>query len=571
MRTTTFLSISLVIVMVTIWSSLMGCSPAAPTAPTKPAAPAVSTAAAPPASGATTAPAAATKPAAAAPTATPAAKIKRGGTVVRADIGDVTTWDPLFSVNSTEMVRSPALEASLEWTLVDAKTGKHEAKPGLAESFELTDPKTLVLKYRKNVKFHDGSDLTAEVAKWNLDRARTHPKSLAKGFFDAVSSIDVVDANTIKLNLKGPSATIFVNLTRSAAGTGSTGAFLVSKAAFDKLGEEAIGNKPSATGPFMITDWKRDDRTTYKKFDQYYLKGEDGQPLPYLDGQEVRVVRDRTVAMVEVRTGTVHVIDNIDDKDIASVKSNADLSLILMPWAAGRWALGFNSEKEPFGKNVKLRQAAQYALDRESMAKTLGFGNAIPDYWNLWVPSYPGYDESNPKYEFNLDKAKQLMKEAGFADGAATMLSYESPGAGQKYAEVVQSMWQKAGINATLIGIDRAAVKQAVKAGQFEAHTFSMSASPDPDGWTRMYTCDGSANWSNYCNPEMDKCMAEGRSKYDAKERDGIYKRCLKILYDDAKVFGLYMTPTNVVYRKEVKNVKTTNHVVDLRESWLDK
>jgi ABC-type transport system substrate-binding protein len=98
-----------------------------------------------------------------------------------------------------------------------------------------------------------------------------------------------------------------------------------------------------------------------------------------------------------------------------------------------------------------------------------------------------------------------------------------------------------------------------------------MSASPDPDGWTRMYTCDGSANWSNYCNPEMDKCMAEGRSTYDAKERDTIYKRCLKILYDDAKVFGLYMTPGNVVFRKEVKGLKTSQHLVDLREIWLDK
>ncbi len=567
MRKLLHLTVTLSVVL--IMGVLSACAPAAPTAaPTKPAAPAATAPAAPVAPTA----AAPAQPAATAPAAAkPAAKIKRGGTVVRADIGDVTSWDPLFSVNSTEVVRSPALEAPLEWTLTDEKTGKHEAKPGLAESFELTDPKTVVLKFRKNVKFHDGSDLTAEVVKWNLDRARTHPKSLAKGFFEAVSSIDVVDANTVKLNLKGPSATIFVNLTRSAAGTGSTGSLLISKAAFDKLGEEAMGNKPFATGPFMITDWKRDDRTTYKKFDQYYLKGEDGQPLPYLDGQEVRVLRDRTVAMVEVKTGTVHVIDNIDDKDIASVKASPDLGLILMPWAAGRWALGFNADKEPFGKNVKLRQAAQYALDRESMAKTLGFGNAIPDYWNLWVPSYPGYDESNPKYEFNLDKAKQLMKDAGFEGGATTALSYESPGAGQKYAEVVQSMWQKAGINSNLTGIDRAAVKQAVKAGQFEAHTFSMSASPDPDGWTRMYTCEGSANWSNYCNPEMDKCMAEGRGLYDAKQRDGVYKRCLKILYDDSKVFGLYMTPTNVVYRKEVKNVITTNHVVDLRGSWLDK
>ena len=549
------------------------CAPAAPTpAPTKPpsapsAAPAAPTAA--PKAAPTAAPTAAPKPAAA--TATPAVKIKRGGTLIRADIGDATSWDPAFSANSPEVAKSPAMEAFLNWELVDEKTGKHEAKPDLAESFQMTDPKTVVLKLRKGVKFHDGSDFNAEVAKWHLGRSRTHAKSLAKSFLESISAVDVVDSSTIKLNLKGPSATIFVNLTRSAAGTGSTGTLVISKAAFDKLGEEALVNKPIGTGPFMMTDWKRDDRAIYKKFDQYWKKGDDGQPLPYLDTIEVRVVRDRAVALVEIKAGTVHVLENIEDKDIATVKANPDAVLFMMPWAAQRWALGFNPEKKPFGENVKLRQSAQYALDRESMAKTLGFGNAIPDYYNLWIPAYPGWDDKAPRYDFNLDKAKALVKEAGAGDSVPVGLSYETPGAGQRYAEIVQAMWDRAGIKAVLTGIDRAAVKQKVKAGEFEAHTFSMSASPDPDGWTRMYTCDGSANWSNYCNPEMDKCMAEGRSTYDEKQRDGIYKRCLKILYDDAKVFGLYMTPGNVVFRKEVKGLKTSQHLVDLREIWLDK
>ncbi|MCL5027204.1 MAG: ABC transporter substrate-binding protein [Chloroflexi bacterium] len=567
MRNNAYPAITLSIVLVLVL--LAACGPAAPTAaPTKAPAPAATVPSAP---AAPTAAAKAEPAKPAPPTAAPLPKIKRGGILVRADIGDATSWDPAFSVNSPEVGKSPALEALLKWELVDEKSGKHEAQPDLAESFEMTDPKTLVIKLRKGVKFHDGSELNAEGTKWHLDRTRTNPKSLGKGFLESITSIDVVDPYTLRLNLKGPSATIFVNLTKSAAGTGSTGTLLISKAAFDKLGEEAMVNKPIGTGPFMMDEWRRDDRTIYKKFDQYWKKGEDGQPLPYLDRIDVRVVRDRAVALIEVKSGTVHVFENMDEKDIAGVKSNPDLTFISLPWAAQRWALGFNPEKSPFGTNLKLRQAAQYAIDRESMAKTLGFGFAIADYYNLWIPAYPGWDESNPKYDFNLDKAKTLLKEAGAGDTVNVGLSFETPGAGQRYAELVQAMWTKAGINATLTGIDRAAVKQAVKAGQFEAHTFSMSASPDPDGWSRMYTCDGSANWSNYCNPEMDKCMAEGRSTYDVKQRHETYKRCLKILYDDAKVFGLYMTPGNVVMRKEVKNLKTSQHLVDLREIWLDK
>jgi len=98
-----------------------------------------------------------------------------------------------------------------------------------------------------------------------------------------------------------------------------------------------------------------------------------------------------------------------------------------------------------------------------------------------------------------------------------------------------------------------------------------MTPSPDPDMWSRMYTCEGGANWSTYCNPEMDKCMAEAGSEYDSAKRSEIYKRCQKILIEDSLVFAVHSLANNVAFRKEVKNLKVSQHLLDLREVWLDK
>jgi peptide/nickel transport system substrate-binding protein len=570
MRTSLCLAISVLVML----SLMMGCSPGAPTVvPTKPSAPAATTVSSAPttvAAAPTAAPAAATKPAAPAVTAAPVAKIKRGGTLIRADIVDPDTWDPAFSSKSKPTAENPALEAPIKWALVDA-SGKHEPKPWLAESWQIVEPKTVVLKLRQGVKFHDGSDFNADVAKWQLDRDRMHPKSKGKAFQAAINSIDIKDPYTLQLNLKAPSAVILVNLTNAAGGAGSPGTLMISKAYWDQVGDEGVALKLVGTGPFMLADFQRDSRTTYKKYDQYWKMGDDGQKLPYLDAIGVRIVRDVSVGLIEVKSGNVHLIEDIDAKDITGVKSNPELVINEMPWASVRHRAGVMFEKNPWGTNVKLRQAAQYAIDRDAVARTLGLGNAQPDYFNTWVPGFPGYDEKNPKYEFNLNKANQLKTEAGFS-GDVPMSIVAMIGIGQRHAEILQSMWAKVGIRTTITALDSLAVSQASETNDFD---FTLSngqpGSPDPDGMSRFFICGGTGNGGRYCNPALDKCFEQGAATYDFKERDGIYKRCQQILYEDAQNFSTFMQSANVVSRKEVKNLQITQHISDMREVWLEK
>ncbi len=556
----------LVVTILAVISLLGACAPSAVSTPqaTKPAAPAGST----PAAAST-----GTNPAASAPAAAPAAKIKRGGSVIIAYGEDTTTHDPAFTPNSNLLAMAPHLEALLLYEQTDEKTGKHEIKPELAESYQLVDPKTIVFKLRQGVKFHDGSDLNAAAVKWQLDRSRTHPKALSRSYLEPIESIETPDSMTVKLNMKAPAATIFINLTRSAGGSGSNGSYIISKEAFDKNGEEAIGRKPVGTGPFVLEEWLRDSKTTYKKWDKYWKNGEDGQPLPYLDRFETRVILDKAVGVLEVRTNNIQGMWGIEVKDFATVKASPDMKLVLMPYGASRLMVGFNQEKTPFGKNTKLRQAAQYATDREAIVKTIGLGQTVPDYTHVWISTYPGYDETLPRYTFDLDKAKSLMKESGVnTPTEIDMFINGTVGtATQKTGEMIKSMWEKIGVNVVLNPADSATFKNAVKRGEWGTNLFGMVGSPDPDQWSRMYTCDGGANFSNYCNKEMDACMEQGRKTYDPKERHEVYKRCQKILYEDALLFGVHNTPGSVVLRKEVMGLKVSQWHPEVRELWLDK
>jgi ABC-type transport system substrate-binding protein len=307
------------------------------------------------------------------------------------------------------------------------------------------------------------------------------------------------------------------------------------------------------------------------KWDGYWRKGADGQPLPYLDGLRSRLIPDTAVIMAEMKAGTLHSATSLAPADLATIKTNPDLEYVLVNWAPTRYFFGFNPEKAPFGKNLKLRQAAQYATDRVGMNKVLGQDAGIPDYFLGWVPGWSGYSDKMPKYELDADKAAALVKEAGFPNGADITLLHYTPSLMRRQAEMLQQMWSKAGIRVQLEPGDKAAARAKVKAGEFEMHMADYAPSPDPAFYSRVFTCDGSANWQNYCNKEVDKCMVDGAATYDPKERQSIYERCLRMIQEDGTLASGYFLPSNKVFNKAVKDLGVPWFDVDVRSTWLDK
>ncbi len=569
MRANACVAVALSIILVLV----AACAPAAPASPTAaPTAAAKPAAVAPTAvvstSGGAAAPTSA--PGAAAASPTPAAKIKRGGTVVYARSGETNSWDPLYHQSGDNPLELPMYETLLRYDEVDEKTGKSEYRPELAESWTMPDPQTIVLKLRQGVKFHDGTAFNADSVKWQIERAKNDPKSRVKVWANYIKSVDVVDPNTVKLNLGYQTASALASLTRASGGSGSGWLMIVSKAAVEKWGD-TYEMHPVGTGPAMMTELLRDDKTTFKKFDGYWRKGADGQPLPYYDGIVARVIVDPAVTLVEMKAGAVHVTQDVMPQMYPQFKSGGDLKMRLLPWAPIRFVFGFNQDKPPFKDNLKLRQAAQYAVDRKGIADALGFGEFAPNYHVYWAPGFPGWDESLPHYTYDPDKAKSLLKEAGYPDGVDFNFIAYPPAQYKQPAEMVQQQWARVGLRATLDAIETTAARAKQKSGDFQSAFWGGWPSLDPSGFNRMYKCDGSANWSNYCNKQMDACMDEGEQTVDPAKRAEIYKRCQKIAYDDALVGGTHLRPFALGYRGELKGVRVQAYLMDLQEAWIDK
>jgi peptide/nickel transport system substrate-binding protein len=497
-------------------------------------------------------------------------KIKRGGVLRTAKDFRYPTLDAhlntLVSLHGYRMLYDCLLRHEL-----NAETGRFEMRPELAESWECVNERTFVFRLRTGVKFHDGSDFNAEVAKWNLDRMRQHPKSGKKDDVTAIQSVDVAGQHVIRVTLRAPTASLLANLS-AAAGR----AEMISKAAVDKLGDDQFGRQPVGTGPMQFVEWLPDERLVLKRFDGYWQTGTDGKPLPYLDGAVFRVMTDPAVAILELRAGTLDLTDGVEAKDVARIKTIPDLVYREIPQSAYIYfTVGFNQKAGPFAQNPKLRQAALHAINREAMAKVLGFGQARPHDYPFFGPGMIGYDESLPRYEFNPVRVRELLREAGHPNGVDVTLTVINRAAETRIAEVAKQMWDAQGIRTTLEVFERLAWIQKVKAFDFQACFMRSGTSMDPDLTTRNLSTGAPGNWSSWSNTAFDRCLDEGRSTYDDRARHEIYKRCLRILHDEAFVSAGFLIPQNVVHVKSVKGIRIQSTspfaLLDFRETWLDR
>ncbi|MCL5734693.1 MAG: ABC transporter substrate-binding protein [Actinobacteria bacterium] len=543
-------------------SLTLACAPPAPTEiPAKPQATALPQAAAP-----TQPSAAPTTAKTQAQTATPALKIKRGGVLRNAYRYSIDSLDPQLNTSRQGPAMTLLFDTLLSYRLVDLKSEKFEVSPSLAESYKVVDPTTLEFKLVKGVKFHDGSDFNATVAKWNLDRAANHPTSKVKLTVEPIKDIQIVDDYTLRLILKAPSAVLPLQLTPANPGLVA----IISKDAVEKEGEEKFANNPVGTGPMKFKQWVRDDRIVLDKFPNHWEKGEDGQPLPYLDGYIERYVPDSTVALVELKAANVDLNAELDMKDVATVQASPNLRVDEVPisWRMypGIWINSRPGLPYPMSNNQKLRYAAQYAIDRNSMAQALGFGMARPAYYPQWFPGYVGYDESLPRREFDLAKAKSLMAEAGVANGVDVEVKVINRPADVRPLEVLQSMWAKADIRLKISALDRLPWIDDGRSGKFELLGHGWFQRADPQVIQVLRT--GSAeDWGGYSNPEVDKLWEQADREYDTVKRAEIYRQMQRILYEDSFQVTSYMFRVVAGVNNKVKN---HNVAFNYRYVWME-
>jgi peptide/nickel transport system substrate-binding protein len=546
-----------------------------PATEAKPPAPAATVVPQPPAPAPTVAakPATDAKPAAEAkPAEKPAAEaVKRGGQLVQSINWTYPTMDPhLTSISYLVGTGPGALYNNLvRLELVDPKTWEHKVVGDLAESWEQPDPQTLVFKLKQGVKFHDGSDLTSDVVAWNYLRARDHEKSQRKSQLTALDAIETPDKLTVRMKLKGPNAAFLRNIAYVAGG----GSPIISKAAWEKGGDDQATRQPVGTGPFKFKQWITDDRIVLEKNPDYFEKGADGKPLPYLDEFVGRFVPDPSVALVDLQAGSLHLLEWVLTKDVTTIKANQNLLLDELPWAGQVYFMvGYNTEAPPFD-DVRVRQAASMAIDRDGMSKALGFGVGAPHFYPDWAVGSLGYDDKIVKNEYNPAKAKELLAAAGHPNGVSIELKVIAREPENTIGEFAQQMWSRSGFQTKLVSMERLAWIDEVRAKKFQACFWrgSLITSVDPDALGVRIKTGGTANWAQFSDKEIDRLMDQGAETLDPAKRHEIYRQVLTIIQEKAYLATGISMPLMMARRKEVMGITYNHQMPNLDRVWLNK
>ena len=457
---------------------------------------------------------------------------KNGGGIVVTYKDDVATLDPAIGYDwqNWSMIKS------LFDGLMDYEPGTTTLRPGLAESYDISDDgKTFTFHLRKGVKFHNGREMTADDVKYSLDRV-TNPEtqSPGAGFFGSIKGYDamadgsakslegvtVVDPSTVKIELSRPDATFLHVMALNFAS-------VVPQEAVDEAGAD-FGKKPVGTGAFKLADWTLGQKLVFERNPDYWREG-----LPHLDTITFEVGQEPIVALLRLQNGEVDVPgDGIPPAKFQEVMSDPEQKARVVE--GGQLHTGYitmNVEMEPFDKK-EVRQAVNMAINKDRIVQIIN-NRAVPANQPL-PPSMPGYSKDYEGYAFDQAKAKEMLAEAGLPDGFETELYVMNTDPNPRIAQAIQQDLASIGIKASIQSLAQANVIAA--GGEKDQAPMIWSGGmawiadfPDPSNFYGPIlgfagAVQGGWNWSWYCNEDLDAKATEADSIVDPDKADERYK-----------------------------------------------
>jgi ABC-type transport system substrate-binding protein len=476
---------------------------------------------------------------------TPDPDAQAGGAITITYKDDVATLDPAIGYDwqNWSMIKS------IFDGLMDYVPGTTELRPGLAESYEISDDGlTYTFKLRDGVTFHNGREMTAKDVKYSLDRV-TDPEtqSPGAGFFGAIegydaaasgeaeglSGVKVIDDRTVEITLTRPDATFLHVMALNFAS-------VVPQEAVEAAGGD-FGKEPVGTGAFKLGEWTIGQRLVFEKFEDHWREG-----VPYLDQITFEVGQEPIVALLRLQNGEVDVPgDGIPPAKFVEVMNDpAQAERVVEGGQLHTGYITMNTQMPPFD-DVKVRQAVNMAINKDRIIQIIN-GRAVPANQPL-PPSMPGYTENYEGYQYDIEAAKALLAEAGHPDGFETELFVMNTDPNPRIAQAIQQDLKQIGIDASIQSLAQANVIAA--GGEKEQAPMIWSGGmawiadfPDPSNfYGPILGCAGAVpggwNWSWYCNEELDAMAAEADAMADpaqAEERLGKWSDVYMKVMEDA-------------------------------------
>ena len=421
-------------------------------------------------------------------------------------------------------------------------------QPRLAESWEIPDPLTYIFHLRRGVRFHNGRPMTSSDVKWTLDSMRNGGVRSAKtSAYRYIDRVEAPDGFTVIIRLKEPYAALLWNLSDGAIGIVPAGS-----------GEE-LAQHPIGTGPFRFVSQAQDREVLIERNDQYW-----GKPAG-LTRVRFNVVPDATTRALELRKGSADVeIDALPGDMVVALARQPQLLVERAP-GTGYQYLAMNL-RDPILKDVRVRQALAYAIDRGPILHYLWHDMARPAN-SVLPPQSWAYDPHAKVYPYDAAKARQLLEEAGYPAGPGGVrfhltMKTSTDESTRLLCAVLQQQLRQVGIALDIRSYEFATFYADVVRGAFQLYSLRWvgGSNQDPDIFENAFDSASfaprRANRGYYSNPEVDRLIAEARRSVDLSQRAAAYDRIQEILNEDLPYVNLWWADNVLVHTRRLENVQ---------------
>lgn len=474
--------------------------------------------------------------------------VARGTDAIGLDPANVTDGESLYV---TDQIFDSLLQYAPDST---------EVQPALATNWDNSkDGLTWTFTLRPKVAFHDGTPFNAEAVKYNFDRWRLpkHPqhqgefefyRSMFGGFPGIIKDVQVVDDYTVRFILAKPQATFISNLAMSAFG-------LSSPTAIKKYGS-AYAKHPVGTGPFVLTEWEKNQYIKVKRNPQYWGN------ISILKDVTFKVIKDNNLKVKMLQAGEIDAALDINPDDFRTVQQNRNLQVLFRPSMNVAY-LAINNDKFPFD-NPKVRQAISHAINKAGLIRNF-YGSLAKVAKNPMPPSLWGYNDDIQDYPYDPAKAKALLAEAGLPEGFSTKL-WTMPIARpympqpMPIALAIQQDLARIGIKAE---VETFPWQEYIQKGEAGTHELYLSGwtgdNGDPDNFLfvlldKSNTARGSAsNLAFYKNDRVHDLLLTAREESDQKVRADLYYEAQALINQDAPLVPLVHTTPPVATKKQIR------------------